>query len=63
MNKQVKNGERNHTCVAAYAMEALVTPVIPCMRAFPDLVALASLSAELGDVKMCLNVCKYGIEC
>ncbi len=26
------------------------------MRAFPDLVALASLSTELGDVKICLNV-------
>ena len=37
-------------------MEPLVTPVMPCMRAFPDLVALASLSTELGEVNMCLNV-------
>lgn len=37
-------------------MEARVTLVMPCKRAFPDLVALASLSTELGDVNICLNV-------
>jgi hypothetical protein len=35
-----------------YAIEALVTFVIPWMRAFPDRVAFGSFS--LGDVKMCL---------
>ena len=54
--------QSNNTCVAMYAIEALVTPVMPCMRAFPDLVALVSLSTELGDVKMCLNVCKCDIQ-
>jgi hypothetical protein len=44
------------TWVAIYATEAGVTNVIPCMHAFPDLVALGSSnSTELGDVKMCLN--------
>jgi hypothetical protein len=28
------------------------------MRAFPDRVALGSLSTELGEVKMCLNACR-----
>jgi hypothetical protein len=36
-------------------MDAIVTEVIPCIRAFPDLVALGSFPTELGDVKMCLN--------
>ncbi len=43
------------TCVAAYAIDAVVTLVIPWMRAFPDLVAFVSLSTELGEVKICLN--------
>lgn len=47
---------RNCTCVATYAIDARVTQVMPCIRAFPDLVALASRSTELGDVKICLNV-------
>jgi hypothetical protein len=34
-----------------YAIEAAVTRVIPCMRAFPDRVAFGSLSTELGEVK------------
>ena len=37
-----------------YAIEADVTWVIPWMHALPDLVALGSLSTELGDVNMCL---------
>lgn len=49
---------KNLTCVAAYTMEAQVTLVIPCIRAFPDFVAFASLSTELGDVNMCLNACE-----
>lgn len=59
--KKDSTGRRSntYTCVAAYAMEPLVTPVMPCIRAFPDLVALASLSTELGEVNMCLNVCDY----
>lgn len=36
-------------------MDAWVTPVMPWMRAFPDLVAFDSLSTELGDVNICLN--------
>ncbi len=36
-------------------MDALVTRVMPCIRAFPDLVALASLSTELGEVKICFE--------
>ena len=48
-----------HTCVATYAKEAVVTRVIPCMRAFPDLVALTSFSTELGEVKICLNACSH----
>ena len=35
-------------------MEGPVTRVIPWMRAFPDRVALGSLSMELRDVKTCL---------
>lgn len=49
--------------VATYAMEAAVTLVIPCMRAFPDRVAFGSFSTELGDVKMCLNVLDLTFEC
>jgi len=45
-----------HTCVATYAKEAVVARVIPWIRAFPDLVDLASFSTELGEVKICLNV-------
>jgi hypothetical protein len=36
-------------------MEAIVTVVMPWMRALPDCVALTSFSTELGDVKICLN--------
>ena len=43
-----------HTWVAMYAIEAGVTCVMPCIRAFPDRVALLTLSTELGDVKICL---------
>ena len=45
------------TCVATYAREAVVTRVIPCIRALPDLVAFTSFSTELGEVKMCLKAC------
>ena len=45
------------TCVAMYAREAIVTWVIPCRRALPDLVAFVSFSIELGEVKMCLYAC------
>lgn len=44
------------TWVLAYAIDAGVTRVIPCIRALPDRVALASFSTELGDVKIYLNV-------
>ena len=44
-----------------YAKEAIVTQVIPCMRALPDLVALTSFSTELGDVNICLNACEYEV--
>lgn len=37
-----------------YAMEGGVTRVIPWILAFPDLVALATLSTELGEVNTCL---------
>ena len=40
-------------------MEASVTLVIPCMRAFPDRVALETLSTELGEVNICLYACRY----
>ena len=46
-----------HTCVATYAMEAVVTQVIPCKQALPDFVAFVSFSMELGKVKMCLYAC------
>ena len=46
-----------HTCVATYAMEAMVAQVIPCKRALPDFVAFVSFSTELGKVKMCLYAC------
>jgi len=46
---------QKHTWVAIYAKEAVVVRVIPCIRAFPDLVALTSFSTELGEVKTCLN--------
>jgi len=36
-------------------MEAGITHVMLWSQALPDHVALASLSTELGDVKMCLN--------
>ena len=35
-------------------MDADVTRVMPWIRAFPDLVAFASRSTELGEVNMCL---------
>jgi hypothetical protein len=35
-------------------MDAGVTEVIPWIRAFPERVALVTLSTELGDVKTCL---------
>jgi hypothetical protein len=38
------------TRVAIYAINAVVTRVMPCMRAFPDRLALGSLSTELGEV-------------
>lgn len=44
------------TCVATYANDAGVTRVMPWIRAFPERVAFASFSTELGDVKICLNV-------
>ena len=37
-----------------YAIEPGVTLVMPWIRAFPDRVALFSLSTELGDVNTCL---------
>ena len=40
--------------MATYAIEGMVTRVIPCMRALPARVAVGSLSTELGDVNMCL---------
>ena len=43
------------TCVAVYVIEALVTRVMPCIRAFLDRVALESFSTELGEVNMCLK--------
>ena len=43
---------KEHTCVATYEMDALVTWVIPCIRALPDLVAFTTLLTELGDVKI-----------
>lgn len=49
------------TWVATYAKEAVVTRVIPCMRALPDLVALTSFSTELGEVNICLNACEYKV--
>ena len=57
------NGASNirRTWVATYAKEAVVTRVIPCMRALPDLVALTSFSTELGEVNICLNACKYEV--
>lgn len=36
-------------------MEAVVTAVMPWMRALPDRVALISFSTELGEVNICLN--------
>ena len=50
------------TWVATYAKEAVVTWVIPCMRALPDLVALTSFSTELGEVNICLNACIYEVK-
>jgi len=41
-----------HTCVAMYTREAIVIWVIPCSQALPDLVALTSFFAELGEVKI-----------
>ena len=46
--------------MAAYATEAGVTRVMPWIRAFPERVAFASLSTELGEVKMCLNAWQRG---
>ena len=43
------------TCIAVYAIEALVTRVMPCIHAFLDRVALESFSTELGEVNMCLK--------
>ena len=43
------------TCVAVYAIEALVTQVMPCIHAFPDHVALQSFLSELGEVNICLK--------
>lgn len=46
---------RWRTWVAIYAREAVVTEVIPWIRALLDLVAFAtSPSTELGEVKTCL---------
>jgi len=39
-------------------MEAVVTRVMPWMRAFPDRVAFASFSTELGEVNICLYAYK-----
>ena len=49
-----------HTWVAIYAKDAVVVRVIPCIRAFPDLVAFTSFSTELGEVKICLNAYMLG---
>lgn len=38
-----------------------MTRVIPCMRAFPDRVAFASFSTELGDVNICLNAYEHTV--
>lgn len=38
-----------------YAIGPAIVHVILWSLALPDLVALGSLSAELGDVKTCLN--------
>lgn len=34
---------------------------MPWIRALPDRVALGSLSTELGDVKICLKACTFGV--
>lgn len=57
-----KGSQENFTCVAAYTMDAHVTLVIPWIRAFPDLVAFASLSTELGEVNICLKAYKVAIQ-
>ena len=49
-----------YTWVAIYAKDAVVVRVIPCIRAFPDLVAFTSFSTELGEVKICLNAYMLG---
>ena len=43
------------TCIAVYAIEALVTQVMPCICTFPDRVALQSFLTELGEVNICLK--------
>lgn len=43
-------------------MEAVVTEVMPWMRALPDRVALTSFSAELGEVNTCLNALNHHVK-
>jgi hypothetical protein len=50
------------TCVATYAIEAVVTDFMPWIRALPDRVAFGSFSTELGDVKICLNACQWSTD-
>ena len=45
--------------VAMYAMEDVVTEVMPWMQALPDRVALTSFSTELGEVNTCLNALSH----
>lgn len=52
--ENIRGGNSKDTWVATYAIEPGVAEVIPWMRAFPDRVALGSLSTELGDVNICL---------
>jgi hypothetical protein len=44
-----------HTCMAIYARDPLVTNFMPWRYAFLERVAFGSLSTELGDVKTCLK--------
>jgi len=51
------------TWVVIYAIDAEVTCIIPWIRAFPDRVALFTLSTELGEVNTCLKAYAYKINC
>jgi len=52
--KEYGKAGQSLTWVATYAIDGIVTCVIPWIRALPDRVALGSFSTELGEVKMCL---------